>query len=352
MGQDNGCVDHHIQPLDFLSTTTHTHSNSACSECIMSAQRIAGLDGLRGLACIGVVIFHATPLAHCSTLGPFGVEIFMPLSGLMCGSILLAGEPISAFYLKRALRVLPLYLICSLTIIALGASRNATISLLTLTPDIGASHGEADCGILWSIVVELAAYVILPWIMRGRAIWFLIILAPMLRLLFTTIAPNHAAYYLSICRWDGILWGVVLARAGLSHPVVSRIARWSPMLMGLRLALAFLPADPFGPVYALILVPLGTVTAIGFIAWLSDHRLSMLESQPMQWLGRHSFGIYAIHALVVFRITEGPLRLPLTLAFTLPLAWASLRYFEQPIQRLRLRKRAAAHVVHVVDQAA
>lgn len=318
----------------------------------MSARRVAEWDGLRGLACLAVVIFHATPLVHCSTLGPFGVEIFLVISGFLNGSILIRGEPPSTFYVKRTLRILPLYLVCCLVIVALGTTRASAISLLTLTPDLGASHGQPDCGILWSIGVELSAYAILPWIVRGRTIWPLIILAPALRLVFTTIAPNHAAYYLSVCRWDGILWGVAVARAGLSHPVVRRIARWSPVLMGLRFVLAFLPVDPFGPVYALLLVPLGTLAAIGFIVWLSDHRLSALESNPMQWLGRHSFGIYAIHALVVFRIPDGPLQLPLTLAFTLPAAWFSLRYFEQPIQRLRLRKHAASHEVHIVNQTA
>jgi peptidoglycan/LPS O-acetylase OafA/YrhL len=84
-----------------------------------------GLDGLRGIAILGVVTFHFSPLLRNSVTGPFsllvdliqrgvfGVDLFFALSGFLITGILLdtkqASNYFSSFYTRRILRIFPLY---------------------------------------------------------------------------------------------------------------------------------------------------------------------------------------------------------------------------------------------------
>ena len=90
---------------------------------------IPELQGLRGLAVLGVVIYHChprlegTPFYHASLWGWAGVNLFFVLSGFLITSILLEarGKPhyFRNFYARRALRIWPVYVlvlaVCYLT---------------------------------------------------------------------------------------------------------------------------------------------------------------------------------------------------------------------------------------------
>jgi peptidoglycan/LPS O-acetylase OafA/YrhL len=91
--------------------------------------RIDALDGVRGLAILLVVLFHAlwfdaamvggqsvapgSPYARLASLGWCGVDVFFVLSGYLITGILLRskGQPryFRNFYARRALRIFPLY---------------------------------------------------------------------------------------------------------------------------------------------------------------------------------------------------------------------------------------------------
>src|ERR1700744_2912568 len=81
--------------------------------------RIPELDGLRGLAVLGVFFYHCkprlagTPLYHGSLWGWSGVTLFFVLSGFLITSILLEsqGKPhyFRNFYARRILRIWPIY---------------------------------------------------------------------------------------------------------------------------------------------------------------------------------------------------------------------------------------------------
>src|SRR4051794_27800973 len=90
--------------------------------------RIAELDGLRGVAILLVVLFHYF-VQHLQTqpgslpayamkylsISWIGVDIFFVLSGYLLGGILMdrrASENyFRVFYLRRALRIFPLYML-------------------------------------------------------------------------------------------------------------------------------------------------------------------------------------------------------------------------------------------------
>src|SRR5438552_6023713 len=75
----------------------------------VSIAHVAALDGLRGVAVAGVLVFHAGHL----TGGYLGVDLFFVLSGFLITSLLLAETArtgrisLSAFWARRARRLLP-----------------------------------------------------------------------------------------------------------------------------------------------------------------------------------------------------------------------------------------------------
>jgi peptidoglycan/LPS O-acetylase OafA/YrhL len=91
----------------------------------ISRDRLPALDGLRGLAALGVIFNHLgpldtgspwlAPLVWISLFGWTGVDLFFVLSGFLITGILVshrrAANYFSAFYTHRALRIFPLYFV-------------------------------------------------------------------------------------------------------------------------------------------------------------------------------------------------------------------------------------------------
>src|SRR5437868_811543 len=92
----------------------------------VARQRIAEVDGLRGLAIASVIVWHyiaclwkpmpktwPSYIARSFTLSWSGVDLFFVLSGFLIGGILLdtrlGAHYFRRFYLRRALRIVPLY---------------------------------------------------------------------------------------------------------------------------------------------------------------------------------------------------------------------------------------------------
>src|ERR1700722_18431603 len=89
------------------------------------SRHIPQLDGLRGLACLLILVQHAaqqfdaaplSPLAHALAifrLNWTGVDLFFVLSGYLLGGICLEHQTSAnyfrAFYTRRACRIFPLY---------------------------------------------------------------------------------------------------------------------------------------------------------------------------------------------------------------------------------------------------
>ena len=100
---------------------------------------VQSLDGVRFFAFFGVFVFHAlqnnATLAPWAAHGALGVQIFFVLSGFLIGDILLSlrdrasvplGQRLRTFYVRRALRIFPLYYLV-LALIALLPSIGITV---------------------------------------------------------------------------------------------------------------------------------------------------------------------------------------------------------------------------------
>lgn len=81
------------------------------------------LDGLRGLAIILVLVYHNFATLNFSHFGWLGVDLFFVLSGFLITSIILqdVGKEhwLRNFYVKRALRIFPLYFLALLLLLFL-----------------------------------------------------------------------------------------------------------------------------------------------------------------------------------------------------------------------------------------
>ena len=85
--------------------------STAESAVAIGQGRIGELDGIRGLAAVAIVVFHAQP--DWLPLGWAAVDLFFGLSGFLITSIVLkhGDSPgfLRQFYLRRGLRIWPIY---------------------------------------------------------------------------------------------------------------------------------------------------------------------------------------------------------------------------------------------------
>lgn len=162
--------------------------------------RLAGLDGLRGLACLLVFFYHlrwharpaeGTPLElkiGALDLEPFlqrcdiGVGLFFVLSGLLLSlpfwRAILAGNAMPAFgpYLwRRACRIVPAYYAVLIVIYLLRDGTYTFYGVLDFLLHATFLHNFADYSylgvypVLWTIGIEFQFYLLLPLLMAGLA---------------------------------------------------------------------------------------------------------------------------------------------------------------------------------------
>jgi len=159
--------------------------SSAANETVMDPrfqkrERQPGLDLLRALAIIVVVIYHAGimgfPLpGRVHRFGWIGVDLFFVLSGYLIGGQLLAplarGRHINLgrFFARRALRILPAYLVILAIYIFLPWWREYPEmtpwwKFIISVQNIGL-HGGTAFSHAWSLAVEDQFYLLLPLIL-------------------------------------------------------------------------------------------------------------------------------------------------------------------------------------------
>ena len=139
--------------------------------------RLQALDALRGIAALGVVLFHYLPYynelyghsfdtPNVLEFGRYGVHLFFMLSGFVIFMTLERTENARWFGLARAFRLLPALwvgiIITFLTVHALGPD-DRTVPLTTAIINFTLLHSYLDHahvdGAYWSLVIEMTFYV-------------------------------------------------------------------------------------------------------------------------------------------------------------------------------------------------
>jgi peptidoglycan/LPS O-acetylase OafA/YrhL len=254
-------------------------------------QRQPGLDFLRALAIVVVVIYHAGimgfPLpGRAHRFGWIGVDLFFVLSGYLIGGQLLAPvargqrNRFGRFFARRALRILPAYLVV-LSVYALLPSWREYPEMFPLwkfllsVQNIGLRGGTAFSH-AWSLGVEDQFYLLLPLVLlliiRWRRAAIILPCALVLGglalrafLAFQNLGETGVSarayqtwiYYATWTRLDPLVFGVALAAIEKFRP------RWWQRLMNLAPWL-WLPGLAL-IVYALYLGDTDTITVTSCI---------------------------------------------------------------------------------------
>lgn len=98
--------------------------------------RLYSIQGLRGLAALGVVIFHVGQWAHLDLhSGAAGVDLFFVISGVIMWLVTDREKEPVQFLKRRALRIVPLYWL--ITLAAVGLALVFPLVAWDVQPDLG-----------------------------------------------------------------------------------------------------------------------------------------------------------------------------------------------------------------------
>jgi len=296
------------------------------------------LDGLRAIAAGLVVCYHFWgPGRQYVHLGGIGVRIFFVLSGFLITGILLrsrlridggqagAGLALRRFYIRRFLRIFPLYYFALLLAWywKISGAREGMTWHLTYLSNIhffleNASHPGRWGGRvahLWSLSVEEQFYLLWPWvILFARRSWLPAIalgaaaVGPIFRFVVYSETGNDIVSVLPLGCIESLALGAYLAMTILpefkSHPLVRPINAW-PLWSGLLLFAAYQSAEQLGGfgtfrivVFDLAVALVGLWVVARAAAGMQGPAGRLLESRPLRYLGTISYGIYVYHLML------------------------------------------------------
>jgi peptidoglycan/LPS O-acetylase OafA/YrhL len=302
----------------------------------LSAKRVPGLDLLRAFAIVWVMFFHAwtlglgTPWLAGTRFGWMGVDLFFALSGYLIGRQWLTAlqrrtASFGDFYTRRALRILPAFLVVVGAYFLLPSWREQAAiqplwQFLTFTENLlfDASTPKAFSHV-WSLCVEEHFYLgfpVLAWAVARRPSARLTALACLgvlaLGLVcratawfgFVESAEHEGAafferiYYPTFARLDGLLAGVLLAIVEVHRP-----AWWSSAMQHGRLlvllGVVLLAASMFlfdgdrSAVSSIVGYPLLSISMAFFVA---------AAASPSAWVQRVPLPGVAHLAVISYRL--------------------------------------------------
>ena len=314
---------------------------------------------------LGPAVDHAL-----SRNGWIGVNLFFTLSGFIITRLLLREElqygriDWSAFWVRRILRIWPLYYLIFL-IGFLGLPFSDRIHGIGLSspqmPWFGLFLGNWSMihfgpigsdilSILWSVCVEEQFYIFIPMVIailgtRGRWIFAIsgILIAILQRIsLARSGVEQYQITYNSVAQMDSILAGVLLALALNHEPIrntIVHLTRKYLVWLILPVTLFLITRNHLG--HEIVLRQVVDPVAIWLVAvvWImvaaaGSPRFSRILSWPaFVGAGKISYGLYMWHEILLSLFGSGFI----TLAAVILTAWLSYEFLEKPVLRYKRR---------------
>lgn len=344
------------------------------------------IDGLRAIAVLSVVGFHAFPYRIPG--GFIGVDVFFIISGFLISSIILSSLQkgtfsISQFYARRVRRIFPALILVLITCYIFGWFALLPDEYKQLGKHITAGAGFVSNLFFWqesgyfdntaetkpllhllSLGIEEQFYIIWPpllYLAWKRRFNFLILAAAIFAISFVVnVSFRHSdpvqAFYSPLTRFWELLMGSILAYLTLQkislrdkarqimhlpNPAQSEgLLRDTQSILGallIGLAVLLITKDMAFPGWWALLPTVGTclIISAGQHAWLNR---TVLSHRLFVWIGLISFPLYLWHwpLLSFARIMEGKIpsfgiRLA-AIALALVLAWLTYRLVEHPLR--------------------
>jgi len=361
-----------------------------CANDRVTFEHIPALDGMRAIAVLMVVIFHAILLVP--SIKPFvnggfmGVDVFFVLSGFLITSILLKEydrtETINFknFYMRRLLRLMPAYWLHLVLLFVfaglvlpqtetdkLHSNNNFLFSFLYLSNWHRALNGSEITGLLshtWSLAIEEQFYlfwagflfIILNRFSRQKIVAITVGLI-VFTMLFRIYRWNgHASvdflYNAFDSRVDALLvgclasqlmaWNIIPKRflSSRAFDLVGLLAVWVSIVILFNLSAAFY--SPFLYLGGFTIFALAIGIIIIWVASRSKTRYSdLLSARPLVWIGKTSYGLYLWHSIAISIVfySDIPAVAKLPTALALAFSMTALSYYLVEVPFLKLKSR-------------
>lgn len=341
--------------------------------------RIFGLDLLRTIAILCVVVSHYAPSSKLVLGGLLGVELFFVLSGFLIGGILFRSinkdgcskTTLINFWKRRWLRTIPNY------IFFLGYDTVSTLITGSLSwkkwlyyPVFLQNFAWPTLPffqVSWSLAIEEWFYLLYPLVMFSSIFLFrkhikkqsmelacaicFLILPVGIRLLYFNYNPDPWVRTIVICRLDAMMYGVILAWIQINRVLLwNRLCNAKLMVLSLFVMLAGIymnVADSFSItsiVFSYSVIPFATMLAIGplYVLKVPDSLFKRITS----YVSKVSYSAYLLHMpiLVISIRVLGDGRLPIELkavwriiliVICFALSYLPYLFVEQPFLRFR-----------------
>jgi peptidoglycan/LPS O-acetylase OafA/YrhL len=286
---------------------------------------ISGLNGIRAIAVLMVIVYHRFPADHflkIMPIGHFGVDIFFVLSGYLISRILLNGVSkiegnsasaftlIKSFVIRRSLRIFPIYYLLLLVLyINDGIVGNSFRDNFLWYFFYGSNflvyfEGKwfGCLAHLWSLAVEEQFYLVWPFLVlvlfRKRLLT--LVIATIVIGTFSPLFFDGITYVLTISCVNAFGIGALLAYVELKRP------EWQPTFVTTVNVLAVVSLLLIFIHYFVMPLPvfsdrlLVSIIAVALIAYCRFHQESflvtrILENKMLSFIGLISYGVYLYH---------------------------------------------------------
>ncbi|HTJ96780.1 MAG TPA: acyltransferase [Rhodocyclaceae bacterium] len=331
-----------------------------------SNKRFGSLDGLRALSIIAVIWHHTAPKETAAALleaGTHGVSLFFAISGYLITTLMLRERDkngridLRAFYMRRSLRIFPLYyatlLIYILVVSAL--ERHSALGqtffhnlpfFATYTSNIFVPlDGRVIFYFSWSLAAEEQFYLLWPLLLvtcKDKAA--LVLMAVIGLCVLGQLLSSRILYLVPLPILIGALLAFGLHRQATFawlYRVLGQVWSIYPILILLAWSLATRQFPGF--VNSFLFVAL-----VGCCVIREDHALSSItQIRAISYIGSISYGMYLLHMLCKNLVLKGHafLHLPtdglsifiLTVVVTIAVGALSFTYFESIFMRAKAR---------------
>ena len=353
------------------------HGNTSC------VQRRSDIEGLRAVAVLLVLLFHAGVPGMGG--GYVGVDVFFVISGFLITSLMLTEREesgrvsLAGFYSRRIRRILPMASLVAVATLAASWVWLEPLRLTGLSTDVLASAGFSSNFVFasrgadylqstlppsplqhfWSLAVEEQFYVVWPALVALVCTGVAASRASLVRarvavLAAVTVVASFAACMVQMSSSQvlafyrphtrafelaaGALLACVPASGGAMMRRIEAVLSWCGLVAVIGCAFIFDGNTRFPgpwaavPVVAAVLVLRGGDTT----NWSPD---VLLRFRPLQWMGSRSYSSYLWHWPVIviaaasigrdLSVSEGLV----CLAMAIALAELSYRFLENPVRR-------------------
>ena len=346
-----------------------------------------GLDGLRAISILIVVIAHAG--FEKMIPGGLGVTVFFFVSGFLITRILVSEQHqnngainLAGFYLRRFLRLAPALLVFLLgswlmllpfgVKVDAGHVAAALFYFINYYDAVGSWFGWSErtipWGHLWSLAVEEHFYLLFPAALAlfgktHQARVGLIVTSIVVCAIWRSYAvlglglPHEHTYYATDSRLENIAWGCLLAilldGAPRTNARLTWLVGWHWVVLALGAILGTLAYrdEAFretlrysiqGASLFLLVLNLYALRSLRF-------SIDLLELKPMRWIGRLSYSLYLWHVPIIWVVREvmlgdanslerlSPIGMVIAVALSFACACVSYYAVERPFFGLRKR---------------